>query len=78
MHPHQVRISRAFDLFAPASRKSKCESLRVDLSTRLAIVELVIELISRPPHALQLQALECEAEVLIWVPPGAGVGAKRR
>ena len=47
-------------MFAPASRKSKCEpivfrsnaegSLRVDLSTRLAIVELVVELIGRPPR----------------------------
>ena len=44
-----------FDLFAPTSRKSKCEfivfrlnaegSLQVDLLTRLAIIELVIELI---------------------------------
>jgi len=50
-------------LFAPASRKSKCEpivwpvfhsnaecSLRVDLSTRLAIVEPVVELVGRPPR----------------------------
>ena len=46
--------------FAPASRKSKCEpvvfrsnaegSLQVDLSMRLAIVELVVGLIDRPPR----------------------------
>ena len=46
-------------MFAPASRKLKCEpifrlnaedSLREDLSTRLAIIELVVELIARPPR----------------------------
>ena len=47
-------------MFAPASRKSKCEpvvfhsnaegSLQVNLSTRLAIVEPVVGLIDRPPR----------------------------
>ena len=48
----------------------------------MAIAEPVVELIGRLPRrladyhdALQLQALGCKAEVLIWVPPGAGAGA---